>query len=383
MRVVSSLLKHVLYPCLAGAGYFRSLKHSGLAVVTYHGLVPPNYLRIDPGLDGSLVTAELFRRQLRLLKSNYNVITPEEMLAWCHKGSPLPPRAVLITCDDGLHSNVTQMVPILREEGLRCLFFVTGTSTGELSSMLWYQELFLLLLRAPAGKFHLATVDVDVAGFLGSRKSRRALCWSMVKRLSRISAEARARFLSEVRSYFRLGALVNHGEDADAEIRRHFALMTRIDLRQLAAAGMTVGAHTLTHPVLSEQPPELAWNEIVESRNVLESVLGLKVWAFAYPFGGNDSVSPQVFAMTKESGFAAAFTNVRGGFGTGFPLHAIPRVHVNGDMTIAEFQAHLSGFHERLQRSLERTSSNPVILEIDSGCVVPIQEPVSEKRPAV
>lgn len=383
MRVVSPLLKRVVYPCLAGAGYFRSLKRPGFAVVTYHGVIRADYKRIDPGLDGSLLSAETFRRQLRLLKSNYDVIAPEEMLAWCREESELPPRAVLITCDDGLHTNITQMVPILREEGLHCLFFVTGASTGERSTMLWYQELLLLLLQAPAGKFHLASADVEVSGVLGSVKSRRSLCWSMVKRLSRLDAEAREHFLGEARFYFQSKKTANRSEHTDAEIHRHFAVMTRTDLRELAAAGMAIGAHSLTHPVLSEQAPDLARAEIVESRDLLESVLGHRVWAFAYPFGGRDSVSPQVFAIVREANFAAAFTNVGGGFGAEFPVYAIPRVHVNADMTLAEFEAHVSGLHEQLHCGFGRASSNPVTLDLDSRHVVPIQEPISKKQRAV
>ena len=113
----------MVYPCLAGAGYFRSVARPGLAVITYHGVLPPGYKPIDPGFDGSLITAETFRQQLRLLKKKYTVISPEEMRAWCQGGVELPPRAALLTCDDGFLNNLTEMVPVLRDEGLRCLFF--------------------------------------------------------------------------------------------------------------------------------------------------------------------------------------------------------------------------------------------------------------------
>src|ERR1700722_2067292 len=113
---------------------------------------------------------------------------------------------------------------------------------------------------------------------------------------------------------------------------------------------MTIGAHTLTHPVLSQLPPELAWSEIAESRARLESALGREVWAFAYPFGDAGSVTPRVVAMTKQAGFDAAFMNMGGGLGSSLPLHAIPRVHVNAGMSLSEFEAHVSGFYETLQR---------------------------------
>lgn len=315
-------------------------------MITYHGVVSTEYKRIDPGLDGSLVAPDSFRRQLRLLKSNYNVISPEAMLSWCRNESELPPRAVLITCDDGLQSNVGEMLPILQEEGLCCLFFVTGASISEESSVLWHQELLWMLLQARTGTFHLATSELQISGVLGTPDDRRNLCWSIVKRLSRVDAESRQRFLRAAHEYFGIAT------DFDLPLRRHFGLMTRTDLRKLAANGMTIGAHTLTHPVLAEQPPELALLEIVKSRALLESVLAQKIWAFAYPFGGTDSISRRIFAMARDAGFSAAFINIGGGFGADLPLHAIPRVHVNADMDLAEFEAHVSGFYEQLHRAV-------------------------------
>jgi peptidoglycan/xylan/chitin deacetylase (PgdA/CDA1 family) len=345
MRVVSSLLKSVVYPCLAGAGYFRSLKRTGLAVITYHGVVPADYQRIDPGLDGSLVTADTFRRQLRLLKSKYNVILPEEMLSWCRKEQELPPRAVLITSDDGLQNNVAEMLPILQEEGLRCLFFVTGASTDEVPGLLWYQELLWLLLRAPSGRFQLATDELHISAVLGSPDDRRKLCGRMIKQLSKIDADSRERFLRAAGECFRI-------ERADLWLRRNFGLMTRTDLKTLVAGGMTIGAHTLTHPILAEQPRQLALMEIARSRALLESALGRAIWAFAYPFGQSDSLSSETISMVEEAGFTAAFMNIDGGLGVELPRFAVPRVHVSADMDLAEFEAHVSGFYMQLHRAV-------------------------------
>src|SRR5437660_12896465 len=124
MRIVSPLLKRAVYPLLARAGAFRRLSAEGLAVVTYHGIRPAGYEPVDPTLDGNLIRADMFRRQLQLLKAHYSLISREEMLRWRAGGAELTPRAVLLTCDDGLLNNLTEMLPIIDEETLRCLFFV-------------------------------------------------------------------------------------------------------------------------------------------------------------------------------------------------------------------------------------------------------------------
>lgn len=366
MKFISPLLKRVVYPCLAGAGYFRSVKRSGLAVVTYHGVVAADYKPIDPALDGSLVTTEKFRRQLRLLKSNYNVIPPEQMLSWCLGKCELPPRAVLISCDDGLQNNVTEMLPILEAEGLRCLFFVTGASAADAPDMFWYEELFLLLLQAPAGKFQVSAGDIELRGDLGSRKHRRNLWWRMVNDLSRVDANSRELFLQRAYSHFGLERSREYCDRAFPSARHRLRLLNPAELQKLAAAGMTIGAHTCTHPILAQQPPDLAWREITESRTRLESVLNRKIWAFAYPFGFGDTVSSSVMSMVQEADFTAAFLNIDGGLGAELPIYAIPRVHVNADMGLSEFDAHVSGFYRVLQQKFRHEAAKPVPFDSDS-----------------
>src|SRR5271165_2820961 len=128
MRIVSPLLKHVVYPGLSRSGYLRRWAGAGPVVVTYHGILPRGYRIIDPSLDGHLVTAEAFVDQVRLLKSRYNVISPEEFLLWREGESALPPRSVLLTCDDGLLNTLTDMLPLVRELEVPFLLFVSGGS---------------------------------------------------------------------------------------------------------------------------------------------------------------------------------------------------------------------------------------------------------------
>jgi peptidoglycan/xylan/chitin deacetylase (PgdA/CDA1 family) len=364
MRIVSPLLKRGVYPVLAGAGVFRRAAGKGLAVVTYHGIRPAGYEPVDPALDGNLITADVFRRQLRLLKARYTVISPEEMRSWCEKGGEFPPRSVLLTCDDGLLNNLTEMLPILEEEKLRCLFFVTGASAGEERGTLWYEELFLIFLRAPAGYFAISCEGVEVAGELGARAQRLTVWWDSVKRLSRLDAEGRRTFLQLARSHFGLSHAAKSGRVDDPGSCR-FSLLTRTEIRRLAGAGMTIGAHTISHPMLSKAPPELAWTEIAEIRTRLEAILGAEVWALAYPFGSPESVTPEVVAMAKKAGYHAAFLNFGGGLGVELPPYAIPRIHVTTDMNLGEFEAHLSGFYASLQRRAARSPQNRLLMAGD------------------
>jgi peptidoglycan/xylan/chitin deacetylase (PgdA/CDA1 family) len=355
MKIVSPFLKRLLYPSLSIAGIFRGISSPGLAVVTYHGVRPPGYETVDPAFDGNLVSADVLRRQLRFLKAHYTVISPEDALAWIEGRRELLSRSVLLTCDDGLLNCLTDMLPVLQEEGLKCLFFVTGASATDSRTSLWYEELYVRLLHAPAGHFEISSEGIAIQGVLGSREDRRAIWWDSVKRLSQGNEESRVSFLRALRTQFSVESLASTFEKSPVSCRR-FGLLTRSELQELAAAGMTIGSHTLSHPLLSLMPPDLAYGEISESRMRIESVLQKTVWAFAYPFGDSQSVTPQVLAMPQEAGYKAAFLNFGGGLGTDLPRFALPRVHVTDGMRVPELDAHVSGFYARLQRSVRRSA---------------------------
>ena len=357
MKLVSSILKRVVYPSLARAGCLRRLGGCGLAAVTYHGVFPQGYDPVDPTLDGNLVSGETLRQQLRLLKAHYNVISPEDALAWREGRIELPQRTVLLTCDDGLLNCLTDMLPILQQEGIRCLFFVTAASAGEARSMLWYEELFLLFLGAPLGAFDISSEGVSIKGEMRGPAERRAIWWDSVKGLSQLDTLRRESFLRTIRTQF-ASSMANKLDDRHPSFCRRFALLTSAELRELAAAGMTIGAHSLSHPILSQLPADLAYSEIAECRTKLESAVQRRIWAFAYPFGDPTSVTPSVVSMAKEAGYGAAFLNFGGGLGTDLPAYALPRVHVTSEMDLAEFEAHVSGFYARLQRLAGRGLQN-------------------------
>lgn len=357
MRLVSPLLKHVVYPGLSKAGYLRRAAEPGPVVLTYHGVLPAGYKIVDRALDGSLLSADSLRRHLRFLKDQYNVISPEEFLLWFEAGHELPPRSVLLTCDDGLRNSLFDMLPILQEAGLKCLFFVTGASLVETPTMLWYEELYLMFLAGPEN----LTLDLPEIGLRActSRKEKRSLWWALVRKLSRYGLDRRRLLLEKIRVQLGLSERWDAEYREDSLCSRRFLVLSQAELQQLAGAGMCIGAHTLSHPMLSQSSPEVAWSEISESKKNLEQALARKIWAFAYPFGDSLSVTSREMEMTERAGFQCAFLNVSGAFGTRTPKFALPRVHVTAEMTLAEFEAHISGFHRSLQE-LFRPSLNAV-----------------------
>jgi peptidoglycan/xylan/chitin deacetylase (PgdA/CDA1 family) len=78
--------------------------------------------------------------------------------------------------------------------------------------------------------------------------------------------------------------------------------MNADQIRALYAAGWEVGSHSLSHIDLTAHPNR-QMDEIVESRRRLESLLGIPVLSFAYPFGAYDSDS---LHYIHQAGYIAA-----------------------------------------------------------------------------
>jgi peptidoglycan/xylan/chitin deacetylase (PgdA/CDA1 family) len=345
MRLVSPMLKHAVYPVLHHIGWLDWVTPLGdYAVVNYHGVVPAGHSGGEAFLDGNLVHPETFRQHLQFLKRHYHLIHPEDFRAWVEHGKRLPPRAVLLTCDDGLVNTLTDMLPLLQSEGVSCLFFVTGASCGTKPAMLWYEELYQLMRSRPLDGLDLQLPVEENAEPSGSFQAR---WWSTVRRASRLDARARADWMSLVRSHCDV-TQVSHSE---LRSERRWRLLSVAELRALAEAGMSIGAHTLSHPVLSLCCEEEARREIQESKNEIERALGRPVWAFAYPFGTPSTMGERELGLAQKAGFACAFLNVEHWRRGPSNLFALPRIHVTVNTTLPEFAAHLSGLHARLQRA--------------------------------
>src|SRR5262249_13940546 len=131
-------------------------------------------------------------------------------------------------------------------------------------------------------------------------------------------------------------------------LERRFFMLNRAELKELPRAGVAIGAHTMSHPMLSQMSQENASREIAESRLILDNTLGETVWALAYPFGNRAAVSPREEKLARDAGFKCAFMNVEDTSTEG--TLALPRIHVSLGMSAAELDAHVSGFHNVIRK---------------------------------
>jgi peptidoglycan/xylan/chitin deacetylase (PgdA/CDA1 family) len=106
------------------------------------------------------------------------------------------------------------------------------------------------------------------------------------------------------------------------------------ELAELAADPLvTIGAHTVTHPMLAKLPDKAVRSEMDLSRSVIEAGLAKRPEHLSFPVGDRTSAGPREFKMAAELGFKTAVTTRPGVL---FPQHAerltaLPRISLNGE----------------------------------------------------
>ena len=116
-------------------------------------------------------------------------------------------------------------------------------------------------------------------------------------------------------------------------------MLDRGQLREMHQAGMDIGAHTRSHPQLTQLDDAALRDEVAGSRQALRDVLGAEVSSFAYPYGDHDE---RVVTAVREAGYAAACVT-RSGWGRvdGDPLR-IRRLAVFAQDGLATFARKLA-----------------------------------------
>ena len=254
--------------------------------------------------------AARFEAQMRWLKAWFNVLPLPEAARRLRDGS-LPARAAAITFDDGYADNFTVALPILRRTGLTATFFIAA---GYLDGGRMWNDTVIDLIRRAEGQ------DLDLAHLnLGRYRietpdARRRSMNELLGKIKYLDPDQRNDVVARLADEGRMGSSSD-------------LMLTTEQLRAMAAAGMTIGAHTVTHPILSRVSEEVARAEMTESKERLEAITGGKVALFAYPNGKPTIDYTAIHVrLARETGFEAAVSGSWGAaMGRGCDIFQLPR----------------------------------------------------------
>jgi peptidoglycan/xylan/chitin deacetylase (PgdA/CDA1 family) len=277
---------------------------SRLTILIYHRVLPQR----DP-LFPEEVDATTFDQHMGHLASCFKVLPLHDAVRRLRNGS-LPHNAACVTFDDGYADNAEVALPILQKHGITATFFVaTGFLNG---GRMWNDTVIELVRRAPG-----PLLDLSHAGLgrfqIETLPHRRQAIFSLLNALKYLPLESRQMRVDE------MAALI-------PVIPPNDLMMTSDQIRILHNAGMEIGGHTKSHPILARMDYGAARAEIAHGKETLESVIRAPIHVFAYPNGkpGQDYL-PDHVAMVKNLGFEAAVSTAWGAAKGGSDLYQLPR----------------------------------------------------------
>jgi peptidoglycan/xylan/chitin deacetylase (PgdA/CDA1 family) len=278
--------------------------HGRLTVLIFHRVLREP----DPLFPGEPDAAR-FEAQMHWIKSWFNVLPLPEAVARLCAGS-LPARAAAITFDDGYADNYTVALPILRRAGLCATFFIAaGFLDG---GRMWNDTVIDVIRKAEGPDLDLAQLKLGRYRVVTMEDRRRSVA-ELLGTLKYLEPAQRSELVARL------------ADAAQIQPAREL-MMTSDQLRSLAAAGMTIGAHTMSHPILSRVAENKARAEMAESKERLEDIISRKVSLFAYPNGkpGIDYTRAHV-RLAREAGFEAACSTGWGTATSRCDIYQIPR----------------------------------------------------------
>lgn len=246
--------------------------------------------------------ARMFDRMLGWIGSQFRVLDPLEACERLYEGT-LPARPAIITFDDGYRDNFTVAFPILQQHRMRAAFFVaTGFLDG---AMMFNDRVIEAVRRSAGGSVTVADSEDKLLRLpLGSDAERRRAIDTILRAVKHLPQQFREERVAQLER--ETGSAPKGGSSVPK-------MMDPDQVANLHRAGMRIGGHTRTHPILVKLDDGLARAEINGGLEDLGGIIGERPSIFAYPNGrkGTDFDARHV-GILKESGVRFAFTTHAG-----------------------------------------------------------------------
>lgn len=301
-----------------------------LTVLTYHRVVdlPDGYPFDDDVPDA---TPRSFDEQMALVARECHPVSLADLRAH-FEGEPLPPRAVMVTFDDGYLDNLESAAVILRRHGVPAVFFI-ATDYIERRRLFWWDKIAYLLSRSPRDRLSLR-YPVPLSFRLPDERGRaQRYLLRLIKSVYDLDVDELLRHLADA-----CGVRLDADEEAGLADR---LLLTWDGVRALRDAGMDVQSHTVSHRALHTLRLADLDRELQGSRRTLGEQVGHAPDAMAFPVGTPLGALPHVAHALERAGYRFGFAN-----GTGVvplwrpatPLH-LQRVAIRPGWSREQFRA--------------------------------------------
>ena len=308
----------------------RALTHSQVAIIMYHQVSSEEI----PWLPGA-VKLDDFEREIAYLHKVAEIVPLHQLVDWIYQGKGISSKAVIITFDDGYKDNYTFAYPILRKYNAPATIFLTTGYIGRSEKFSRYKLCFAI--------WNTSRTQLEVNGLghynLETPQKRLTVMRKIIIGLDKLPKRQKNLLIEKLLQVLRV----------DTPNKFEEKLMLSWDeVLDMSKNGISFGAHTVMHPILTELPIEEAREEIVRSKKDIEKRLGAPCTLFAYP---NGEFNTEIVELLKENGFKGAVTTV--------PRMIAKRANpfmlnrINAGSNFYTFKAYLSGFYPDLMAVLK------------------------------
>ena len=270
-------------------------------VIGYHAVVEDIAAHEGRSIPSNLISLKMLERHLDWLGRRYRFISLDELGTRLEGGEPFEKPTAAITFDDGYAGVYHHAFPLLRRKGILAgLFLVTdliGTTRLQI-----YDKLYLLLAGAcSTGK----AVPRDVV--------RLCATLGLSPPSNKMSAILRDPFLA-MRVLFttfpqeKINRVIEAMEAVVPIDESGFEELHSLSwdmVSEMYRVGMTIGSHTKTHALLTNESRQRVSHETTDSRLMLERKLGIPITHFAYPDG---RFNAGVVCSVADSGYRYGYT---------------------------------------------------------------------------
>jgi peptidoglycan/xylan/chitin deacetylase (PgdA/CDA1 family) len=326
------------------SGVLRRMRRAnakGVTILMYHKVLPRHLATRYPWRN-LVVDAEVFDAQMRWLAGHFEVLPIRDAVMLTDGGLQRTGRTgrplACVTFDDGYLDNYDHAAPILEALGLRATFFVaTDFVCG---TAFWFDRAALSWLADSRSALREATraAPEQADKFVGVSNLD---AWIGI--LKRMPTRARDAVL----------AAIDAPSNASVDI---YGAMTPMQVRELAERGHEVGAHSVTHRMLTQLDDATLRVELEQPRTTLTEWTGVPIESVCYPNGDHDD---RVIAAAKSAGYRYGCAVTRGIVAASSNPLALPRRAIfssdRGNPKL-EFEAEVVGWHDWL-RNLRRGAS--------------------------
>lgn len=258
-----------------------------LGILTYHRVVEAG-ARPEPAPGTWSATPAIFARQVEFVARNYRVISMEELLDAQRGGRALPSRSILLTFDDAYEDFEEHAWPILKRAGLPVTLFVPTGYPDHPERTFWWDRLFQAIAGTAA-----ARIETPWGAMTWTTDADRLRAFRVIRESLKGMPHAAAMDV--------VGRICRELGDGHRAPR----VLSWNSLRSLAKEGVSLGAHSRSHPLMDRIPVGQAREETEGSLEDLRRETGSTLPVFAYPGGHyNDEVA----RLMDECNLELAFT---------------------------------------------------------------------------